>query len=646
MKSYEQRTENITKKARSISARRKAWISVAACACCVAIVCGVLFAPIFHDNPPNINIYRKSEYFPLIEKISVFNEKYYIGDSSIWNEIDTSMPGGATAPGDVVTSPSEPSNPTNKYEETTMNQVAGVTEGDILKRSTNHAFYLKSVWENVGGGRSVVVHKIFAYAIGKEQRLVGEYSLRSADDTIFTLNGWASKNPSTEMYLSEDANTLTVLADCKNESGIAYTCVVSLDVSNPENISEKARTYVAGKYLSSRKVKGELLLMTNFFVPHKPDYDNPECFIPSCGAMDNRDYFKMDEIYCPDYVSACSYTVVAKMNESNLDVTSKQAVLSYSFDMAVSTKYIFVVRNRHEYKQNGQIVEGYFNADADKGPVQCRAFCEIVCLKYEGELENIGCVQLDGTVKDRYSLDEKDGILRVVTDTDSYTYISENDYVKLSNRIRSVSLHCVDVEEMKVVGGVDNFAPQDERARAVRYDEDKAYVCTSVQNTDPVFVFDLSDISHITYKDTGTIPGYSINLMKFGDNLLGIGYGEDRNILKIELFSEQESNVASVAQYQKDLCTFSERYKAHFVDAERQLVGLQIVDYSQPQAVSYYLLLQFDGNQFNVLLNQRVAGSEELTRAFYNDGFYLFTSADVGAVFFFDEESLFKQSNG
>lgn len=660
MKSYEQRTENITKKAKRISAHRKAWISLAACACCVAIVCGVLFAPIIHDNPPNIDVYRQSDYFQLIKKISAYNEKYYSGDSSLWYEVDLGVPNfGATAPGDSATAPgdgaetnsSSVSPSDNKYEETTLNQVAGVTEGDILKRSTNHAFYLKSVWEDENNGKSHIVHKISAYKLqGKASAFVGEYLIKPQDGTTFN-RSWSVPSSTIEMYLSEDAKTLTVLASCENESGVSYTCVVSLDVSDPANITENARSYVAGRYLSSRKVKGELLIVTNFYVPRKPDYDKPESYIPSCGAMDAREYWKMDEIYCPDYISNCSYTVVVKMNETDLAVTSKQAVLSYTQDIAVSTEHIFVIRNRYQYEQNGNTFDN-FN-DIGEGLAYHHMVSEIVCLEYVGTLKNVGCVQLDGKVKDRYCLDEKDGILRAVTETTHSWYYSNyyhgsngQNYDKLTSRVRSVSLHCVDLEKMEVVASVNNFAPQNETVQAVRYNGNQAYVCTAVRNTDPVFVFELSDINNITYKDTGTIPGYSINLLKFGDNLLGIGYGVTTSILKIELFAEQESDVQSIAQYTQHSCTFSEEYKAHFIDAERQLVGLQFVDFSQPQTKNYYMLLQFDGTQFNVLLTQQVYGNAALARAFYDDGFYLFSDAEGASIYFFGEQDLFGQSNG
>ena len=643
MNSYEQRTENITKKAKGITTRRQMWLSVVSCVCCVAIVFGVVLATIPSDNS-GINAYKKSEYFPLIQKINTFKEKY--GDSvaggSWLDDVAGFLPGSSdsstSAPdGSGSTDPS--TSVGDKYEESTLNQVEGVTEGDVLKRSKNYAFYLTVGRESVD-----YYYKLSAYSIAREDTvLVGEFDIKAEESVTFNIT-WQISLSNTEMYLSEDAKTLTLVSDCYNASRVHYTCVISLDVSNPSDIVEISRTYVAGRYLSSRKVNGELLLVTNFYVESKPDFNDPTTFIPSYGALDDRAYFKMNEIYCPEYLSECTYTVIAKISESTLEVTSKQAILSYTFDVAVSTEHIYVIRNREEYVQNNQTLDSILYAE--DGTAMYHHVSEIVCLEYRDQLNTVGCVQLEGVVKSRYSLDEKDGILRVVTQTTHYEYkVTHNDkspHARLSTTYstRSASLYCVDLSEMQVVGAVNNFAPHGETVQAVRFNGDNAYVCTAVINTDPVFVFDLSDINNITYKDTGTIPGFSINLIKFGDYLLGIGYGSTMNSLKIELYRETDSNVESVATYEKNDCGFSTAYKAHFIDVEHQLVGLQITDYEHPGNRYIFLLLQFDSETqtWRQLLWQKLISDVSLTRAFYEDGLYLI--GRESQLLFFSEEAL------
>ena len=649
MKSYEQRTDNITKKAKGIMARRQAWISVAACICCVAIACGVIFATMPTDNSSGIDAYKQSEYFPLIQKINAYNEKYGTGDNITGGngELDHGdTPIEPSAPGDSTEKPGSSAPEGDKYEETTQNQVDGVTEGDILKRSKNYAFYLTSNWEHLANNKLSYYFHISVYSIlGENTALVGGFDVKAEEGVTFSTS-WHVNTSLTEMYLSEDAKTLTLVTDCYNSNYVHYTCVVSFDVSQPSRIVQKSRTYVAGKYLSSRKVNGELLLVTNFYVPSKPDFANLETFIPSHGALDKREYWKMNEIYCPEYLSECTYTVVAKINESDLKVTSKQAVLSYTDDVAVATEHIFVVRNHSEYVQNNQVLNTL--TYAEDGVAFFHNYSEIVCLEYTNQLKNIGCVKLDGRVNDRYSIDEKDGILRVVTQTTRYDYavthgVTLYPNLSITASIRSASLHCVDLAKMKVVNSVENFAPNGETVQAVRFRGDDAYVCTATVSTDPVFVFDLSDIHNITYKDTGTIPGYSINLMKFGDYLLGIGYGEISTTLKIELYRETDSSVESVAIYENNNCSFSREYKAHFIDDEHQLVGLQIVDYEHPNNKDIFLLLQFDSETqtWRELLRQEVNGEMQLSRFFYAEGLYLICSETP--LRFFSESELFAQ---
>ena len=102
-----------------------------------------------------------------------------------------------------------------------------------------------------------------------------------------------------------------------------------------------------------------------------------------------------------------------------------------------------------------------------------------------------------------------------------------------------------------MVAKVERFAPKGETVRSVRFDGDYAYVCTAIQLTDPVFFFDLSDLSNITYKDTGTISGFSTSLVDLGDGfLMGIGVGSLSTTLKVEIYVEGEQGVESYCSYE------------------------------------------------------------------------------------------------
>jgi uncharacterized secreted protein with C-terminal beta-propeller domain len=249
-------------------------------------------------------------------------------------------------------------------------------------------------------------------------------------------------------------------------------------------------------------------------------------------------------------------------------------------------------------------------------------------------LEILGTVTLEGSIKDQYSMDQYDGILRVVTST-TVTGFREryfDEFVSVPNDVtqRNVNLYCVDLADWTVKASVIGFAPEGEEATSVRFDGKNAYVCTAevITFSDPVYFFDLSDLSNITYTDTGIIDGYSTSLIQLGDGyLLGIGYGANRGTLKIEVYAETEKGVESVCAYEQG-GYFSEVYKSYFIDREKNLVGIAVADWynGKPQ----YILLHFDGYQLNVVKTMACEGDLGSVRAvLVDDYFYLFSNLFV-----------------
>jgi uncharacterized secreted protein with C-terminal beta-propeller domain len=236
-------------------------------------------------------------------------------------------------------------------------------------------------------------------------------------------------------------------------------------------------------------------------------------------------------------------------------------------------------------------------------------------------------VRVDGFLNDQYSLDEKDGVLRVVTETnyrktkryhnvdkDVYNYTTVETY-------RSADLYCIDLSTFEIVGSVIGFAPEGEQVASVRFDGDKAYVCTAVvvSFTDPVFFFDLSDMSNITYTDTGVIEGFSTSLIELeGGYLLGIGYGNSRDTLKFEIYEEKNGMVVSVCDYELRGVTFSEDYKSYYINRKENLFGLM----TSTTYASDYILVHFNGGAIVPAANVKMThvANEDWTRATMIDG--------------------------
>ena len=577
MKTFDERRECVEQYMTKMERRRHRIVAMVTSLVLVVVLTVAMFLPIgtwIHGgDQSSIDLSSKPVTYSYRELAQIMEDYFFAGPSLSGGEMTTDATAGASP--DYFVAPESG----GQYEEVTDNQVAGVTEADIFKRSSEHIFYLRN---NV----------LSVYSIaGENSALVGSFgidtSVRYGDDTI-------SHYDSYDMYLSSDCRTVTVMLNARNRTkNVRYTAVLSLDVSDPSNIQEINRVYITGSYLSSRMVDGKLLMMTQYSVRRNGiDAGDPATFVPMYGTPDNMACLPAECIVCPEELNSCTYTVICQMDAVSLQTQSTVACLGYSDDIYVSQDMIFVARAFWQVQE-----------DAQELSFVETAMTEIAGISYSAEgLEAVATVTLEGLVKDQYSMDAHNGILRVVTSTAEFV---DSGYDAMGffggiETVRNVNLYCVDLSDWSIAASVIAFAPEGEDAQSVRFDGDAAYVCTAevITLTDPVYFFDLSDLEHITWTDTGTIDGYSSSLVQLGDGyLLGIGFSDART-LKLEVYEQTEDSVVSVRTHERS-CLFSDDYKSYLIDREKDLVGLAVLDLES--AETWYLLLAFDGNQLLVV---------------------------------------------
>lgn len=585
-----------TKKSVSNKKQWIRWGAIAACFVMLITAGGLwLFLP-FQTDLPDVSKYQDSEYYEIIQRLNVLtvtkpryknNFQKIVSIFSSKKEVDGEINSMASTGSDFI----------GDYQEVTDNQEQGVIEGDLIKRSDRYAYYLNTQKNTL---------EIYSIA-GESSTQITSYVIEN--DQSMRLQ---------EFYLSQDCQTVTVLAVHVDRSYRSSVVILSLDVSNPEKVTEQNRVKVSGYGISSRMVDGNLLLLTYLNVRNDINFSDATTFIPTIEDQNGTSCILAENIFLPEVVTNAQYTVAIQLKEENLELIDSTAVLFYSNSLYVSQDRIF-------------LENGYWDEKEIFGIEKDTAMTEIICVTYGNGFSFQGSVSVKGHILNQYSLDEYQGYLRVVTTTDERSYREQWDgKVESVENTTSASLYCIDLSDWSVAASVENFAPPGESVRSARFEGDYAYVCTAVQLTDPVFFFDLSDLNHITYKDTGTIEGFSSSLVDFENgNLLGIGVGEQNNIMKIEIYKEGEDNVESVCAYLSDgnISTyFSSFYKSYYIDRKNQLVGLGYVQYAnltkQENRDERYLLLQFDGEKLNVLLDVPLQGNYQNKRGFYADGYY------------------------
>lgn len=613
--------------------KKKLWrrLSIlAACLCLIVTSASLwLFLP-YNHQPPDVSEYADSEYYPLIQKLNAVTyirptyknnfERYfgrwgytlYPKDDAYLNfgasspaggEPGAALPEGATDGADSLTGST--SEMESQYQETTDNQVEGVIEADLIKRSDRHIYYLR--------GNTLSVYPI----AGAETRALSSLTVSLPDEMRYAYRA-------SEMYLSTDCRTVTVIASYTARAGQTKVALISLDVSDPAAMVQKQTVTLTGSYQSSRLTDGTLLLISGFSVGQNPDFSDESQFLPQIDRGEGAESIPMKDIVSPETLSTTYYTVVSSFDEDTLALSGCTALLSYSNTVYVSHDAVYVTRAAGLRHKEGDLTVS-------------ESVTEIARLAYDGDgLRYRGSVTVAGYVKDQYSLDEYEGYLRVVTTTDEQKYRESVSFGYGAAEIwmdggsgSNASLYVIDLETLTVRTAVEAFAPAGETVQSVRFDGTAAYVCTSIQLSDPVFFFDLSDLDHITVKDTGTIEGFSTSLVNFGDGyLLGIGRGDGWDTVKLEIYEETETGVASVCDETISRSYYSQDYKSYLIDRENRLVGLGVSSYDGSYR-SRYLLFFFDGLTLHRMVDCTLRGDISTMRAVYIDGYlYLFSNED------------------
>lgn len=615
--------------------RRGRIISLVAACVCLALVgcCLWLFIP-FDTTPPDVSAYEDNEYYEIIKKLRDLTyqppayknnaEGLWEGLGDIFAEDNAAVDDSAPEKDYATGSNGAGTGANQEYLEITDNQVDGIVEADRIKRSNTHIYYLD--------GKTL---RVFTIA-GEASEEVGSYRFYDDDrDRGDYENQW-------EFFLSDDCETVTVVTQCYGKLGQRtgrYVQLISLDVSDPSQITKKEEFSMTGEYMSSRKANGSILLLTEFVIDkNNLDFSDESTFVPQISKGNGVYSMPASAIVAPDQLNSTRYTVVLKLDENTLDLKGTAAYLSYSEDAYVSEDHVFLTRVYADVKEN------------DDGTTTRNSMTEISCLTYGGEIfEKKGSVIVRGYVKDQWSMDEYEGILRVFTTTNATTIratYSGGDMVsaeilQTATGQSNASLYCIDLATFEVIASKIDFAPPREEIQSVRFEGTMAYACTSIEMSDPVFFFDLSDLDNITCKETGTIEGFSTSLINLGNGyLLGIGRGGNWDSFKVEVYEETADGVRSVDSYELDRTDYSSEYKSYYVDRQNQLVGIGVLiygnstgngnDYDQDVTTgSRYILLHFDEYELVELINTPLAGEPETMRGVCIDGYmYMFGQND------------------
>jgi len=444
---------------------------------------------------------------------------------------------------------------TGGYSETNT-QVQGIDEADIVKTDG------KYIYVAFDGDTIAIIR-----AEKGELTLVSKINLQGAKIL--------------EMYLSSDK--LVVISD--NFGGVSLlsgldgeinqstdydssmlkmTCASVFDVTDPVCPKYQKVMGQDGCYISSRMTDGRLLMFTNMYYYDKCSEDSLLSYVPCVFAGSDKKVLSEKELAMAAEISTPSYLVACAYDTLDLELISRFAMLGGGNTLYVNSSSAYIAMGRYKTEEkDGKLVSGKSVTDIVRFSVT------------EKGLESPLTVTVEGSLLNQFSMDEKDGYLRLVTTENENKYTQHGEFYSSVQRGTSASVRVFD-GTLKKVGEITDIA-KGEQVYSVRFMGDIAYFVTYYQ-TDPLFTVDLTEPTAPKIIGKLKIPGFSEYLHPWGEGRL-FGFGKtDNGYLKLSMFNTEdptkvtEITVQSLNSYYS---AASSNHKAIVVSYDRGLIAFQ-----------------------------------------------------------------------
>lgn len=367
-------------------------------------------------------------------------------------------------------------------------QVEGVDEDDVIKTDGNYIYYLNDSGINI---------------------------LKANDGATEKLSEIATDGSGMYLY----GNTLAVVGTEYGFDPVTKTSIEVYDVTDRAS-PKLIRTVVReGFAVTTRMTEGKLYYILSADSDTLPKAGDGNTFTEM--PAENAYYFKGVPCY--------GFTTLGYVDLNSSDGSSDayKSYLGAGSTVYMSKNYLYVTETDYSarYYTNGLRTYADYSVAG-----QTRI------LKFSlDDLCPVAHATADGTVKDRYSLDEYEGNFRIAT-----TVGTEGSAVFVFD------------ENLNTLGEVRGIAPG-EQIYSARFDGDTANIVTFLQ-VDPLFKVDLSDPENITVSDGLKKDGvsYYLHYIEGTSLLIGLGYdtymGMTRGI-EVVLFDNSGADAVIVNTY-------------------------------------------------------------------------------------------------
>ena len=417
----------------------------------------------------------------------------------------------------------------------------------------------------------------------------GEYIYSLSNDTVYITYARDAKNMTVVSKIQEaGSNVYPEDLIIQNNKLIVIsgdydaTFVKVFDLADKVNPKRIKAFKINKKYYTSRYINGILYVISSGYLDDEENLQyvedgqnvNPE----------NPEAYKIKDI------KSRYQTVIASYNLNETD--SKIKVQSYLMDIEnayISEHNMYLIDNGYSGGSNPTLadlygIKGVFGLrDVEYESRSTNSTIYKFNFKEDGTVGYQTKNTIEGRTIDQFSLDEKDGNLRIALYTNDGSRVVVLD------------------ENLKQLGETMNLA-EGERMYSARFMGDRAYLVT-YKTIDPLFSIDLTDPRNPRVLGELKIPGYSTYLQPYDENhLIGFGFQTEEKVrrnsygrvvstsssitgMKMALFDVSDISNPKVLSEEvigdsRTNSTILENHKALLFDKEKNLLAIPIKNYT------------------------------------------------------------------
>lgn len=559
------------------------------------------------------DLYKVADDYGQVHDAIAQAEYYYVVNDAVESveirEFSKKMESFDDALADMAVSTEAAAKESISYSTTNL-QTEGVDESDIVKTDgfclylvSNNQIFILDITKGkpekrisfslpTSNASSDIVEM---YVADNRLLIIAEEKETRLREVNFTTEGKSANSSGDEQEIPESNNVMAV--EKYRTVTSSRTMMYTYSLENPGKPALLGTVSLDGYYYTSRKIGDMVYLFTEDRLSEVySSTREDESWIPLAGG----EPIAADCIYIPE--SGSSSLIIASVNvEQPETVVDNVMIVNNSVDIYVSTEAVYL----YHMQWDGSVTT------------------EIAKFSLQGGVINaVGAASVKGRVQDTFAVNESQGMLRILTCSDSTDEGS--------------SLYILD-EKLALTGKLEGIAPG-ETVYAARYLGDMAYFVT-YRNIDPLFAADLSDPTDPVILGELKITGYSDYLHMWTEGkMFGIGYETDpdtgsREGIKLSMFDISDpvnlSVSDSVCITNADYSPALSQYKTVLGEADANLIGFVVTEYDRTQK-NTYLLYQWKDGKLENLLATEIGENAEVVRGLYaGDYFYIVTQQSV-----------------